>query len=70
MSTVSLEQLRQNTSDLLDRVEAGEHLLVVQGGRPVAELGPVPPPLAQSRPFGLCENEFRVPDDFDSPFTW
>ncbi|MFN0020392.1 MAG: type II toxin-antitoxin system Phd/YefM family antitoxin [Pirellulaceae bacterium] len=67
MSTVSLEQLRQNTSDLLDRVEAGEHLLVVRGGRPVAEMWPVASPLAQSRPFGLCANEFRVPDDFDAP---
>ena len=67
MSTVSLEQLQQNTSDLLDRVEAGEHLLVVRGGRPVAEMWPVASPLAEPRSFGLCRDEFSVPDDFDVP---
>lgn len=25
------------------------------------------PEIKQSRPFGLCEGDFRVPDDFDAP---
>ena len=51
----------------IDRVEAGEHIVVIRGGRPVAELRPVAPPHAAARPFGLAAGTFTVPDDFDSP---
>lgn len=67
MSTVSLQELQQDPGALLDRVEAGEHLVVVRGGRPVAELRPVPTIQTGSRPFGLCAGAFTVPDDFDAP---
>ena len=67
MSTVSLRELQQEADALLDRVEAGEHLLVVRGGRPVAELRPAPAIQTGPRPFGLCAGAFTVPDDFDAP---
>ena len=67
MSTVSLQDLQQDPAALLDRVEAGEHLVVVRGGRPVAELRPYPAARPGPRPFGLCAGEFVVPDDFDAP---
>lgn len=51
----------------MDRVEAGERLVVVRGGRPVAELRPIPFVQPGPRPFGLCAGEFKVPDDFDAP---
>lgn len=53
ISTVSLQELQRNPEALLDRVEAREHLVVVRGGRPVAELRPVPatqPRFAAIRP--------------------
>lgn len=65
MSTVSLQELQQNPDALLNRVEAGEHLVVVRGGRPVAELRPVSRSQPGPRPFGLCAGAFTVPDDFD-----
>jgi prevent-host-death family protein len=67
MSTISLQELQQNPEALLDRVEAGEHLVVVRGGRPVAELRPVPVARLDPRPFGLCAGAFTVPNDFDAP---
>lgn len=67
MSTVSPQELQQDPDALLDRVEAGEHLVVVRGGRPVAELRPVHASLPGPRPFGLCAGAFTVPDDFDAP---
>jgi prevent-host-death family protein len=67
MSTVSLQDLQQNPSALLDRVEAGERLVVVRGGRPVAELRPVAVTRTAPRPFGLAAGAFTVPDDFDAP---
>jgi prevent-host-death family protein len=67
MSTVSFQELQRDPNALLNRVEAGEHLIVVRGGRPVAELRPVPTAPAGPRPFGLCAGAFTVPDDFDAP---
>jgi len=67
MSTVSLHDLQSNPAGLLDRVEAGEHLLVSRDGRPVAEIRPLTPTVQGLRPNGLCEGEFVVPDDFDDP---
>jgi len=67
MSTVSLEELQRNPDALLDRVEAGERLVVVRGGRPVAELRPLPATQTGPRPFGLAAGAFTVPDDFDAP---
>ncbi len=52
---------------MLDRVEAGEYLIVARGGRPVAELRPVSGRRSAPRPFGLCAGAFTLPDDFDAP---
>jgi antitoxin (DNA-binding transcriptional repressor) of toxin-antitoxin stability system len=67
MSTISFQELQQNPDALLERVEAGEHFVVVRDGRPVAELRPVAAGRLSSRPFGLCAGAFTVPDDFDAP---
>ena len=67
MSNISLQELAHDAAALLDRVEAGEHIVVVRGGRAVAELRPVAQPPVESRPFGLVAGIFTVPDDFDSP---
>lgn len=67
MSTVSLQEFQRDPDALLNRVEAGEHLVMVRGGRPVAELRPVPATQRDPRPFGLCAGAFKVPDDFDAP---
>ncbi len=69
MSIVSLQDLQGDPDTLLDRVEAGEYLVVVRGGRPVAELRPIPAAQPGSRPFGLYTGTFTVPDDFDAPLS-
>jgi prevent-host-death family protein len=67
MSTVTLEDLERDPAALLDRVEAGEHLVVSRDGRPVAELRPVQAPRESLRPYGLAAGQFVVPEDFDAP---
>lgn len=68
VSKVSPQELQRDPNALLDRVEAGEHLIVIRDGRPVAELRPVPATTqTRQRPFGLCAGAFTVPDDFDAP---
>ena len=67
METVSVQDLQRNPAGLLDRVEAGERLIVSRGGRPVAELRPLAPAARGPRPFGLAAGSFAVPADFDAP---
>ena len=38
MTTVSIRELRNHGGEVVDRVLAGEHLVVTRDGRPVAEL--------------------------------
>ena len=42
MTDVALRDLRNNVSDVLRRVEAGEHLTVTVNGRAVARIIPLP----------------------------
>ena len=67
MSIVSLQDLQRDPASLLDRVEAGERLVVVREGRPVAELRPLGSTAPGPRPFGLAAGSFVVPADFDAP---
>ena len=67
MAQVTIEDVQQDFSTYLQRVEAGETLVIVRAGKPVAEFKPVVPRIETPRPFGLCAGEFTVPDDFDAP---
>jgi antitoxin (DNA-binding transcriptional repressor) of toxin-antitoxin stability system len=66
MITISIDEVRRDLTGCLQKVEEGETIVIIQGNRPVAELKPISPTPATSRPFGLCAGEFRVPDDFDA----
>jgi antitoxin (DNA-binding transcriptional repressor) of toxin-antitoxin stability system len=61
MTQISVEEMQRDLSVCLQRVEAGETLLIVRAGKPVGA------PVKTLRPFGLCKGEFSVPDDFDAP---
>ena len=67
MTHVSIEEMQRDLVACLKRVEAGETLLIVRAGKPVAEVKPVGASVENLRPFGLCKGEFTVPDDFDAP---
>jgi|SRR2546425_7043877 len=67
MIQVSVEDIQQNLLIYLQRVEAGETLVVVRAGQPVVEMKPVKTEAETLRPFGLCAGEFTVPEDFDAP---
>jgi antitoxin (DNA-binding transcriptional repressor) of toxin-antitoxin stability system len=67
MMQVSVEDIQQNLLVYLQRVEAGETLVIVRAGQPVVEMKPVKTGVEALRPFGLCAGEFTVPEDFDAP---
>ena len=41
MQTISLAEAKDHLSEILNRVEAGEEVLIARYGQPVARLGPV-----------------------------
>ncbi|MEP0793609.1 type II toxin-antitoxin system Phd/YefM family antitoxin [Trichocoleus sp. DQ-A3] len=62
-----MRKFSEDIATYLQQVEAGETLIVMQAGKPVAEIRPISPTVKQLRPFALCAGEFTVPDDFDTP---
>lgn len=67
MPQVSVDEIKRDLLAYLLRVEAGETLVIVKAGKPMAELRPVTSTSEPMRPFGLCTGEFVVPDGFDDP---
>jgi prevent-host-death family protein len=66
MRQVSVEDVQRDFPAYLRRVEAGETLVIVKAGVPMAEIKPIESTKAL-RPFGLCAGQFAVPDGFDDP---
>lgn len=67
MIQVAVDRIKQNLPAYLQRVEAGETVVIVKAGKPMAEIKPVVAASKKLRPYGLCAGEFTIPDDFDSP---
>jgi prevent-host-death family protein len=61
--TVGLRELRQNASDLVRRVGAGEEITITVSGRPTARLVPARP--TQWRAWADIADLFRGPADPD-----
>ncbi|MCT7966110.1 type II toxin-antitoxin system Phd/YefM family antitoxin [Laspinema sp. D1] len=66
MVRVTIEEIQRDPLEYLRRVEGGETLVIVRSHEAIAEIRPITPS-QQLRPYGLCNGEFVVPDDFDAP---
>ena len=64
MRTVGVHEAKTHLSRLLLRVAAGEEILIVRSGEPVARLVPVA--RQHERVLGT-DPDIVVPDDFDAP---
>jgi prevent-host-death family protein len=62
---VGVYEAKTTFSRLLDRVAAGEEIVITRRGREVARL--VPPSGRRPRRLGLDRGIVIVPDDFDAP---
>ena len=67
MNRISVQDIQRDPLSFLQRVEAGESLMVVRGEFVFAEIRPVAAVAEQPRPYGLCAGQFTVPADFDHP---
>lgn len=64
MKTVNVHEAKTHLSRLLERVEAGEEIVIARNGKAVAKLVAVS--RARRRPGGL-KGKVRIHDDFDAP---
>ncbi len=65
---VNLHEAKAHLSELLDRVEAGETVVICRRNKPVAELKPMPSSgLAEPRPIGLAQGTISIPPSFFEP---
>jgi len=69
MIEVSVEEIQRDLSAFLQRVQAGETVVIVHAGHPFAEVKRIVTPIATFRPYALCAGEFTVPEEFDAPLT-
>lgn len=67
MGAITVQDIQRDPLAFLQRLEAGESLLVFRNEQPLAEVRPLSARPAAPRPFGLCKGEFAVPADFDRP---
>ena len=61
MDTVNLSQAKARLSELLDKVEAGEDVVITRHGRPVATLSAVSRPKQKLRLKELAEFRAKMP---------
>lgn len=65
MGEVGVDEAETNFSQLVERVAAGEEILILRAGEPVARLVPMEHP--PERELGRDRGKLDVPEDFDAP---
>lgn len=63
---VNMHEAKTHLSRLVERVEAGEEIVISRAGTPVARLVPVRAPGPRREP-GSLRGRIYVADDFDAP---
>ena len=66
MEQVNIHDAKTRLSQLVERVEKGEEIVIARAGRPVARLTPLKQ-RGKSRKLGLLDGTCKIPDDFNAP---
>jgi prevent-host-death family protein len=66
-TTLNVHAAKTHFSGLLDRVAAGEEIVIAKAGKPVARLTPLSPRGGPKRRLGRLAGRAVVPADFDAP---
>ena len=67
MTSITINEIQHDLLGWLQRVKAGETLVILEENTPVAEIKPVATNGESLRPYGLCAGQFEVPDNFNDP---
>jgi antitoxin (DNA-binding transcriptional repressor) of toxin-antitoxin stability system len=66
MTRITLEEAQEQLVTLIERIEAGEEIIIEKDDKPVARLSPVNGQ-KRSRPVGTAKDLIQIADDFDAP---
>jgi prevent-host-death family protein len=66
MRAVNVHEAKTHLSRLLERVAAGEEIVIARNGKPVAKLVGIQEDLSP-RTFGSMRGQIKLADDFDAP---
>lgn len=66
MGTVNIHEAKTQLSKLVERVRAGEEIILAKAGEPVARIVPYVPARAPRKP-GALKGKIRIGKDFDAP---
>ena len=71
METVNIHQAKTHFSRLINRVVAGEEIVIAKAGKPLVKLVPVASPKTQ-RPLGIDAGKGWISEEFDDslPDEW
>ncbi len=64
---VNIYDAKTRLSQLVDRAEAGEEIIIARGGRPAARLVPFRQAAGVQRKPGRMRGKIRIGRDFDAP---
>ena len=67
ISQISVEEIQRDLRAFLRKLETGESLVILKSNKPIAEVTPMKYHPSKLRPYGLCEGEFTVPENFNDP---
>lgn len=67
MIRINIYDLKTHLSMHLERVRAGERIVVCKRNVPIAEIRPIEPGRREERPLGLARGRFTLPDSFYEP---
>jgi len=65
MKTINIHEAKTQFSKLIDKVMAGEEVIIAKAGKPVAKL--VPFKERRLINFGLLKGKIKIAADFDDP---
>jgi len=68
-NAVNIHEAKTHLSRLVERVEAGEEIVIARAGRPVARLVPLGVRTEARRP-GRWRGQVRLAPDFDQTDAW
>jgi len=63
---VNIHEAKTHLSQLLERVEGGEEIVIARAGKPIARLVPFTDDSAP-RTLGVMQGQLQIADDFDAP---
>jgi prevent-host-death family protein len=63
---VNIHEAKTHLSQLLERVEGGEEIVIARAGKPIARLIPFTDESAP-RTLGVMQGQLHLADDFDAP---